>query len=93
MGQCLCHPEKESRYLCMKDNVYLCDECLSCRSPSLYCKFRPSCPIRFMEKRSFKDAEPTPLNEVKVTLLPDNKTITVVPGSNLPETAGKLKCI
>jgi hypothetical protein len=51
MGQCTCHPEKESHYQCMKHGVFLCDECLKCRDPHIYCKFRSSCPIWFMEKR------------------------------------------
>jgi hypothetical protein len=34
----------------MKHNIYLCDDCLQCRDPELYCKFRPSCPIWFLTK-------------------------------------------
>lgn len=51
MGPCLCHPEKETHFMCMKYNVYLCDECLECRDPKIYCKYRSSCPIWFMQKR------------------------------------------
>jgi hypothetical protein len=51
MGACACHPEKESSFMCMKHGVYLCDECLQCRDPEIYCKYRPSCPIWFMQKR------------------------------------------
>ncbi len=39
MGQCACHPDIETRFLCMKHNIYLCEECLKCRDPELYCKF------------------------------------------------------
>jgi uncharacterized 2Fe-2S/4Fe-4S cluster protein (DUF4445 family) len=87
MGTCLCHPEKESSYLCMKDNVYLCDECLYCRNPEIYCKFRTSCPIWFMEKRGFKEQEPAPGSLVKVAFLPDEKEIEVPVGTNLLEAA------
>jgi hypothetical protein len=51
MGRCACHPEKESRYQCMKHVLFLCDECLKCRDPSIYCKYRSACPIWYMEKR------------------------------------------
>ena len=28
----------------------MCDACLKCRDPDLYCKFRESCVIHFLEK-------------------------------------------
>ncbi|MEE4607935.1 MAG: ASKHA domain-containing protein [Desulfobacteraceae bacterium] len=87
MGQCLCHPEKDTPYLCMKDNVYLCDECLHCRNPEIYCKFRPSCPIWFMEKRGFNDTEQEGEKTISVTFLPDGKAIEVPVGTNLLEAA------
>lgn len=49
--KCTCDPEKETRFQCLKYNIWLCDECLSCRDPGLYCKHRTSCPIWFIEKR------------------------------------------
>lgn len=52
MGKCINHPDRETRYECMKYNVFMCDECLKCRDPDLYCKFRPSCPISFLEKEN-----------------------------------------
>lgn len=51
MGQCIHHPDRVTSYLCMKHNIYLCEECLQCRDPDIYCKFRPSCPIWFLTKR------------------------------------------
>jgi len=51
MGKCTCHPEKDTRFQCLKHGVWLCDECLSCRDPELYCKHRSACPIWFIEKR------------------------------------------
>ena len=55
MGQCLCNPEKDSRYICLKDDVYLCDECLKCRNPKIYCKHREACLIWFLQKKGFED--------------------------------------
>jgi hypothetical protein len=52
MGKCSCHPENETSFMCMKYNVYLCDDCLECRDPNIYCKYRSSCPIWFMQKRA-----------------------------------------
>lgn len=51
MGKCSCRPEIETSYLCMKHHVYLCEECLECQDPNIYCKFRSSCPIWFMQKK------------------------------------------
>ena len=44
MGQCSCNPEIETSLLCLKYDRYVCEECLSCQDPELYCKFRSSCP-------------------------------------------------
>lgn len=51
MGTCTRHPEKEARCQCLKHNVWLCDDCLRCRDPELYCKNRSACLIWFIEKR------------------------------------------
>jgi hypothetical protein len=29
----------------------MCEECLGCRDPELYCKNRSACPIWYIEKR------------------------------------------
>ena len=42
---CQKHPEKEARGYCTKYNRYLCDDCLVCQDPTLYCKHRTSCLI------------------------------------------------
>jgi hypothetical protein len=55
MSQCACHPDIETRFLCMKHNVYLCEECLECRDRELYCKFRSACPIWFLGKKGAKE--------------------------------------
>ena len=53
--------------LCMKYQMYLCEQCLKCRDPNLYCKFRSSCPISFLEKErkgeKEKDIEAPIINE------------------------------
>ena len=50
MGLCINHPDKATRYLCMKHQAYMCEGCLRCRDNQSYCKFRPSCPIHFLHK-------------------------------------------
>ncbi|MFZ0131919.1 MAG: hypothetical protein WAK95_05205 [Desulfobacterales bacterium] len=52
MGKCACHPEKETSFMCLKHEVYLCDECLACRDPKIYCKHRSACLIWFMQKHN-----------------------------------------
>ena len=66
MGYCINHPDRETHYKCMKHDMYLCEECLECRDPDLYCKFRPSCPIYFMTKKGFEEDKVTSKKE-KVT--------------------------
>jgi hypothetical protein len=29
----------------------MCEDCMLCRDPDLYCKFRSACPIHFLTKR------------------------------------------
>ena len=50
MATCSNHPDRETRFLCSKHSVYLCEECRRCRDPKLYCKFRSACPIWFLDK-------------------------------------------
>ena len=91
MGNCSCHPEIETNYLCMKHNVYLCEECLKCRDPEIYCKFRPSCPIWFMDKRQKGlDAEKSAEKEIpryRVIFQPEGREVAVPDGSTLLEAA------
>ncbi len=51
MDTCIRHPERETYYKCQKHNIALCEECLECRDPEIYCKFRTACPIWFVTKR------------------------------------------
>ena len=61
MGRCIRHPDRETGYICMKHSIYLCEDCLECRDPDIYCKFRPSCPIHFITKKGFKEPESKPV--------------------------------
>jgi len=51
MGRCAHHPDRESPYTCLKHGVSLCEECLDCRDPRIYCKYRTACPIWFLTRR------------------------------------------
>jgi hypothetical protein len=55
MRPCINHPDRQTPYQCMKHDIYLCQACLHCRDPEIYCKYRPSCPIHFMEKENDRD--------------------------------------
>ncbi len=57
MTQCLNHSDRETRYHCMKHNIYLCEDCLECKDPEIYCKFRTSCPIYFMSRKGFETSK------------------------------------
>ena len=91
MGKCINHPERETSYMCMKHQVYLCEECLKCRDPKIYCKFRSSCPIWFMEKRQknwdSEDKAAEPDGHHTVTFLPDGQKARVAAGTTLLEAA------
>ncbi len=52
MLTCVNHPHRETSYLCLKHNVSLCEECIRCSDPKLYCKFRSSCIIWFITKKT-----------------------------------------
>ncbi|GAB6143194.1 hypothetical protein [Desulfocicer niacini] len=57
MGRCKFHPERETAYKCMKHDYYLCEECLECKDPDLYCKFRSSCAIHFLSRKGFESGD------------------------------------
>jgi ferredoxin len=75
----------------MKYNVYLCGECLKCRDPELYCKFRSSCPIWFLQKKGIdawtdeKERNGKPV--YRVIFKPDNREVSVPEGCTLMEAA------
>lgn len=60
MPTCIHHPDRETRFHCSKHNIYLCEACLECRDPELFCKHRSACPIWFMTRKlkHLGDAEP-----------------------------------
>jgi hypothetical protein len=57
MGRCVKHTDVETSYHCMKHDLYLCEDCLTCRDPKIHCKYRQSCVIWFMDKRGGKDVD------------------------------------
>jgi uncharacterized 2Fe-2S/4Fe-4S cluster protein (DUF4445 family) len=88
MGRCDCHPEIETQFICMKYNVFLCQECLTCRDPHIYCKYRSACPIWFMTRRAEGwELEERPSKRVNVLFQPGDKTAAMDPGSTLLEAA------
>jgi len=93
MGKCVNHPDRETSYMCMKHGIYLCEDCLKCRDPEIYCKFRSSCPIWFMEKRKkraiVEEKQKITEETVKHTVVfrPDEKEIRVPDGTILLEAA------
>lgn len=90
MGKCINHPERETNYICMKHNVYLCDECLECRDLDLYCKFRPSCPIYFISKKGFNESDTkSTTKEYSVTFKPNGEKVIVPEGTNLLDASQK----
>gem|GEM_PF-2725422 len=54
---CIYHPEIETSYRCTKYGHYLCEACLECRDPKLYCKHRSACPIWFLQKENGETAD------------------------------------
>ena len=90
MGKCANHPDRETSFFCMKNQVYLCEDCLRCQSPGLYCKFRSACPIWFLDREKGKWGEEeigTTLETRKVLFLPDQVEVEVAAGRTLLEAA------
>ena len=91
MGKCRKHTDRETSYLCSKHNVYMCEECLKCNDPDIYCKFRSACTIWFMERRKArwekeKHAEDA-IKKYKVIFSPEDKEIEASEGSTLLDAA------
>jgi uncharacterized 2Fe-2S/4Fe-4S cluster protein (DUF4445 family) len=91
MGKCINHPDIETNFMCMKHNIYLCEDCLKCRDPEIHCKFRSSCPIWFMEKRGGKSIDEVPAvgnqAEYNILFMPENKEVRVAEGATLLDAA------
>ncbi|MBN2402806.1 MAG: DUF4445 domain-containing protein [Spirochaetes bacterium] len=97
---CYKHSDRTGKYYCSKYQRYLCDECLACQDPSLYCKFRKMCFIWEVVKHGTPDMQEMALalakkikvrvkGKASVTFLPLNKTIEVEKGTTLLEAAHK----
>jgi len=93
LGKCINHPDRETSYLCMKHDKYLCEECLKCGDPNIYCKFRPSCSIWFLSKRKEgldadeKIEKTDTSNQYSVVFLPDGKIVQVLEGTTILDAA------
>ena len=55
MAQCPNHPDRQARFRCMKYGIDMCEECMRCRDPHIYCKYRSAGPIHFMLKKGGAD--------------------------------------
>ena len=91
MGTCINHPDRETPYICMKHQIYLCEDCLECRDPKIYCKHRSACPIWFMGKRKVgwkaEDRQAAAVANPTATFPTDGQTVSVCGGSTLLEAA------
>ena len=56
VNHCVNHPDRETSYECLKHKIFMCQDCIDCRDPEIYCKFRESCTIWFLTKKNFDDA-------------------------------------
>ena len=55
LDHCVNPPGRETGYECLKHQIYMCQDCIDCRDPEIYCKFRESCTIWFLTKKNFDD--------------------------------------
>ena len=42
---CARHPDKAAIHHCAKYERYLCEDCLRCQDPEIWCRWRTSCVI------------------------------------------------
>lgn len=91
---CTNHPDKAGNYYCAKYNRYLCDECLRCQDPNIFCRHRTACIIWELTKYSDLYKEPeqkeTPDENkasYEVTFLPSNKVFKALEGETIMEVA------
>ena len=95
MGKCVNHPDRETSYMCSKHGIYLCEECLECRDPNIYCKFRSACPVWYEHKRREREARQQREAALKTAAVcrvrfePEGTTVEIAPGSTLLEAALK----
>ncbi|MCF8024973.1 MAG: ASKHA domain-containing protein [Desulfobacteraceae bacterium] len=93
MGKCVNHPDRETSYKCMKHNIYLCEECIECRDPELYCTHRSACPIWFANKGTTKldagEKAPDRKTFCTVRFSPGGQVVDVPEGATLLDAAKK----
>lgn len=91
MGTCTRHPDRETRFQCLKHGVWMCEECLACRDPELYCKNRSACPIWYLEKRRRREEKEqqaaSAVPRVHIRFEPQGQTAEVPAGTTLLEAA------
>lgn len=99
---CVNHKDREGKGYCSKYNRYLCEECMKCQDPGLYCKFRKACVVWERDRHGRSLDEPAkpkpsapppeahPPAEVKVEF-EDGKTALVPRGSTIYEASQKAK--
>jgi len=93
MPTCINHPERETNFVCMKHNIPMCEECLECKDPNLYCKYRSACPIWFFHKENEREKRQQEAGSEQepgyctVSFQPDQKQVQVPVGTNLLEAA------
>ena len=49
--------DTDAMYTCSKHQIHMCALDARCKDPDLYCKFRPSCMIHFLDKERARDAK------------------------------------
>jgi uncharacterized 2Fe-2S/4Fe-4S cluster protein (DUF4445 family) len=100
---CYKHSDKTGKYYCSKYQRYLCDDCISCQDPSIYCKFRKMCFIWEVVKHGTPDMQDAAFASAKsgkaekistkkpahVKFMPSNKTVDIEAGTTLLEAAHK----
>ena len=62
-NKCFRHPDKDGKYYCGKYNKYLCEDCLACQDPTIYCKHRKMCLIWEFVKYGTPDEQAEKYNQ------------------------------
>lgn len=53
--QCPKHPDLTARFRCEKYDLWMCERCMECRSPEIYCKHRQQCMIWELLRESYEE--------------------------------------
>jgi len=91
---CKSHPDKAGKYFCAKYNRYLCEDCLLCQDPNIFCRHRTACIIWELTKYSEIYQKDTPADQKKIsgatinlTFMPEGKTYTATEGETIMDVA------